>query len=87
MELIDTVPVHRQEYFTNVFNDVCNFIAGQDSLFLLGMVSKISAFDCDLDNLRPDDIYRFVCECYLKKKANPKKVNELTKFVSELMNK
>lgn len=85
VELIDTVPVNRQEYFTNVFNDVCNFIAGQDSLFLLDMVSKISAFDCDLDNLRPDDIYRFVCEKYLLIKPSNEKKQNLANYVYDLM--
>lgn len=77
----------RQEYFTSVFNDVCDDISKNIHSFKQLLPLKIAAFDFDPDELRPHDIYRFVYWAITDKEADNNICEKITHHVCELMNK
>lgn len=77
----------RQEYFTLVFNDVCQDISSKIDDFKQLLPIKIAAYDFNPDELRPDDIYKFVYWCITGREANSKNCDKIATYIYDLMKK
>jgi hypothetical protein len=82
--LIEAVKA-RQEYFTLVFDEVCNNVAENNRHFKLLLPLKIAAFDFNPDELKPHDIYSFVYWAITNKHADKEICQEIDKYVFNII--
>ncbi len=75
----------RQEYFALVFNDVCESVGGKIYKFKHLLPLKIMSFDFNPDELRPQDIYKFVYWAITDKDADSVVCEKINHYVTELI--
>ena len=75
----------RQEYFTLVFDDVCQNVAENNRHFKLLLPLKIAAFDFNPDELKPHDIYSFVYWAITNKHADKEICQEIDNYVFNII--